>query len=449
MPRPYTGNRVNITPAVQSGDIVGRIVREKEPQRGRPGSHIRHSPRTKVAICSMTRIPSTLAPILLVGILACGDGPTGPGLDPEASVSLGAYHACALSPDGQTTCWGVNSDGQVGTGAIGNAESPVPLLGDVQFVSLTMGFAHSCGLTSDGSAYCWGSNGGGRLGNSSVGVALEPMPVSGGIAFGQISAGGAHTCGVTDGSVAYCWGSNGDGQLGLRGLGPNCSGTCAATPTMVDAGFPVSHIAAGNAHTCALTPDGVAYCWGRNFDGQLGNGTLIDSPLPVLVRGGLQFAGLDAGGNHTCGLLVDGSVFCWGRNSSGQLGSPTGEACALTGALCSNIPIAVDTDRRFVTISAGGSHTCAIADTGTSHCWGRNHEGQIGNGEVFDVPVPQQVLGGLTLQSLSAGAAHTCGVSTDAEVYCWGDNFRKQIQAGTNAFRYTTPEFILSIADIS
>ena len=169
----------------------------------------------------MTQRVSTLAPILLFGIVACGDGPTGPGFDPEGSVSLGGYHACALSPGGHTTCWGVNTDGQVGTGTIGNAQPPGPLLGDVQFASLTMGFAHSCGLTSDGSAYCWGSNGGGRLGNSSVGVALEPMPVSGDVTFLQISAGGAHTCGVTEDSVGYCWGSNGDGQLGIRGLGFN------------------------------------------------------------------------------------------------------------------------------------------------------------------------------------------------------------------------------------
>ncbi len=395
----------------------------------------------------MNRMAHITLSVLCASALACSDGPTGPGSDPEASVSVGAYHACALSSDEATTCWGVNSDGQVGNGMLGIPQAPGPLLGDVGFASLTMGFAHSCGLTNEGSAYCWGNNGGGRLGNSSVGIALEPTLVTGAIAFAQISAGGAHTCGVTEDFAAYCWGSNGDGQLGIRGPGPNCSGTCAATPTMIDAGFPVRAITAGNAHTCALTTDGVAYCWGRNFDGQLGNGTLTDSPLPVLVQGGRQFAGLDAGGNHACGLLVDGSAFCWGRNSSGQLGSPTVKECAITGALCSNTPLAVDTDLRFATMSAGGSHTCAIAQGGTSHCWGRNQQGQLGNGDVFDVPVPQQVLGGLTLQSLSAGAEHTCGVSTDAEVYCWGDKFRKQIEAGANVFRYTTPVFVLSIAE--
>jgi alpha-tubulin suppressor-like RCC1 family protein len=193
----------------------------------------------------------------------------------------------------------------------------------------------------------------------------------------------------------------------------------------------------------------VAYCWGSNADGQLGNGTLVSSPLPVLVQGGLQFAQIDAGGTHTCGLLTTGEAYCWGRNSSGQLGVPTTTpACTVTGAICSTLPLAVETTLTFQTISAGGSHTCAIATAGTSHCWGGNRRGQLGNGEVFDVPLPQQVLGGLTLQSISTGADHTCGVSVDAEVYCWGDNFRSQIGNGSSAFRFTKPQFIVSIAGL-
>jgi alpha-tubulin suppressor-like RCC1 family protein len=395
----------------------------------------------------MTRLASALVPILLVGMVACGDGPTAPALDPEASVSLGGYHACALSPDGQATCWGVNGDGQVGNGKVGGAALPSELLGGLEFTTITSGFAHSCGLTEDGVAFCWGSNGGGRLGIGNVTFTPEPIKISGDLVFASMSAGQAHTCGATIDNIAYCWGSNTFGELGTRDLAPDCNGTCSATPIEVDAPFSIQSITAGNTHTCALTTDGVAYCWGNNGDGQLGNGTLVGSPLPVLVLGGHTFTRLDAGGAHTCGLLTTGSVLCWGRNSSGQLGDPTvTQDCPVTGAACSSSPRVVDTDLVFNTLSAGGAHTCAIAEAGTSHCWGGNRRGQLGNGEVFDVPVPQQVLGGLMLQSLDTGAEHTCGVSVDTEVYCWGDNFRRQLGTGSSAFRYLEPIFILSLS---
>jgi len=275
----------------------------------------------------------------------------------------------------------------------------------------------------------------------------EPMKVSGDLVFASISAGQAHTCAVTVDFTAYCWGSNTAGQLGTRDLVPDCGGSCSGTPIEVDAPFSVKSIAAGNGHTCALTTDGAAYCWGGNADGQLGNGTLAGSPLPVLVLGGNVFRRLDAGGAHTCGILTSGSVVCWGRNSVGQLGDPTvTDSCPTTGAACSSSPRPVDTDLLFQTLSAGGAHTCGIAEAGTAHCWGGNRGGQLGNGDVFNVPVPQQVLGALMLQSLDTGAEHTCGVSVDAEVFCWGDNFRLQIGTGLSVFRYLEPTFILQLS---
>jgi alpha-tubulin suppressor-like RCC1 family protein len=82
-------------------------------------------------------------------------------------------------------------------------------------------------------------------------------------------------------------------------------------------------IAAGAVHTCAVTTDGEAWCWGRNTYGQLGNGGTTDSGQPVKVAGGHTFVSVRAFGSHTCGATVSGEAFCWGYNSDGQLGDGT------------------------------------------------------------------------------------------------------------------------------
>jgi alpha-tubulin suppressor-like RCC1 family protein len=79
-------------------------------------------------------------------------------------------------------------------------------------------------------------------------------------------------------------------------------------------------ITAGNSHSCGITGDGAAYCWGRNDHGQLGDGTVANGSTPRLVSGGFTFAAISAGASVTCGVTSNGAAFCWGLNASGQLG---------------------------------------------------------------------------------------------------------------------------------
>ena len=82
-------------------------------------------------------------------------------------------------------------------------------------------------------------------------------------------------------------------------------------------------VSAGYLYTCGLTTAGVAYCWGFNSIGQLGDGTTTDRASPVLVGGGLSFAAVSTGSGHNCGLTTVGAVYCWGGNLHGQLGDGT------------------------------------------------------------------------------------------------------------------------------
>ena len=139
------------------------------------------------------------------------------------------------------------------------------------------------------------------------------------LTFTVVSAGGYHTCGVTAAGAAYCWGDNFFGELGDGTTTSRSSPVLVAAP----AGVSFAAVSAGLRHTCGLTAAGVAYCWGYNGFGQLGDGTTTNRSSPVLVVGGVSLAAVSAGWRHTCGVTAAGAAYCWGDNTSGQLGDGT------------------------------------------------------------------------------------------------------------------------------
>lgn len=143
-----------------------------------------------------------------------------------------------------------------------------------------------------------------------------------GVTFSQITAGFYHNCALGSNYQAYCWGANWNGQIGNDG-----DYTEEETPVAVQ--MPVSitfsKIMAGYANTCALDYDNRAYCWGSDNLGQLGNGggfSGINEPIPVAVQmpDGVVFSKITMGTNYTCALSLGGQAFCWGSDDSGQLG---------------------------------------------------------------------------------------------------------------------------------
>jgi alpha-tubulin suppressor-like RCC1 family protein len=113
------------------------------------------------------------------------------------------------------------------------------------------------------------------------------------ISFRQVTAGNAHTCGLTPDRHAYCWGASRDGQVGAG------TTTTRAVPTAVVGGLSFKQVVAGATHTCGVTPGNQAYCWGDNQQGELGDGTNNVHLKPVAVAGRLVFSGLNPGSGST------------------------------------------------------------------------------------------------------------------------------------------------------
>ena len=175
--------------------------------------------------------------------------------------------------------WGDNTSGLVGDGTNIRRLTPVPIASQLTFTTISAGGFHACGLTTAGAVYCWGSNAFGELGNGTTAASLVPVPIASVLTFASLSVGNRHNCALTAGGAAYCWGDNTDGLLGNGG-----SAGVSTTPVAVLGGLTFASVSAGRFHTCGVTTNGAAYCWGNNRSNTLGDGTSQTSLVPVRVR---------------------------------------------------------------------------------------------------------------------------------------------------------------------
>jgi alpha-tubulin suppressor-like RCC1 family protein len=294
------------------------------------------------------------APVLVVG---------GTGL---LAVSAGASASCGLGADGTAVCWGSWTSGGANAGA-------------TPYRSISVGNASACGVSGTGTVYCWGG--------SSLAIASP-------VRFVEVSAGAAATCGLTGDGKAWCWGSNSSGAVGAGDWTIASTAPANVTPRPVSGGLTFRSLSSGYTHVCGLTTSGTAYCWGSNYQGQLGDGAGANVNAPVPVAGGLTFADISAGTQHTCAVTTAGAACCWGSNAFGQLGDSTISDTPRT------TPTPVTGGLAFVSVSAGESSTCGIAVGGAAYCWGSNGSGQLGTGTIGGpaVSVPTAVTGGLLFQ---------------------------------------------------
>jgi alpha-tubulin suppressor-like RCC1 family protein len=374
-------------------------------------------------------LSSLIALGLGIAVAGCGDDSPSPVAPADGQLtaaataapaftqlSAGGNHTCGITGAGKAYCWGSNEWGQLGDAStVGPRATPVAVAGNLQFRQISAGGLHTCGVTTEFRLYCWGDNTSGELGTGFPVGEIVPKPVASTLHFRTVDAGSGHTCALTNPDRrAYCWGRNTEGQVGDGSLANR------PLPTAVAGGREFKQVTAGFAFSCGVTPANEAYCWGTDAGGRIGDGsTRLDRPTPTLVAGGHAFTQIDAGIASACAVTTGHKAYCWGSGGIGDGGN-----------VARYTPSAVAGGLSLARVTVGFLDACAESTTGKAYCWGQNTSGEVGDGTSTQRLKPVPVVGGHVFAQLTAGDHYACGRTTASASYCWGRDDDGQLGDG-------------------
>jgi alpha-tubulin suppressor-like RCC1 family protein len=326
-------------------------------------------------------------------------------------ITSGWEFNCAVVAGGGVKCWGDNTYGQLGNGTTTANHVAGDVVGlESGVLTVSAGDHHACAVTAAGAVKCWGLNDQGQLGSSAMdpsGMFLLPSSVpvdvtglSSGIV--AVAAGGAHTCALTSTGKVKCWGS-------AWSLGDGTMDTSVAPVDVVGLSADAVALAAGSSSTCAVLSTGALECWGLSYAGIDGPTSPTSVSLSAIEMPGASAGVIDVSVAmyHTCFTTTSGGVKCWGLNGDGELGS--------TSVLESLLPVdAFGLYSGMIAVSAGGAHTVALGAKGAVKFWGH------GAGAAIPVDMPGLSEG---VVAVSAGASeHSCALLASGGARCWGEN---------------------------
>jgi alpha-tubulin suppressor-like RCC1 family protein len=253
------------------------------------------------------------------------------------------------------------------------------------YLLLLLAGAACCGSASAaGGVAVWG-----EINRSDVPVALDQSGVLSGKTVTALSAGNLFYVALCSDGTLAAWGRNAEGELG------NGTTTDSSVPVQVDQsgvlrGKTVTGVSAAGYFCLALCSDGTVAAWGFNGDGELGDGATVDSKVPVLVDrtgvlSGKTVTAVSTRNGSSLALCSDGTLAAWGYNGQGELGNGT--------TTTNRVPVLVDrtgvlSGKTVTAVSAGWQFSLALCSDGTIAAWGGNQEGELGNGATADSSVP-------------------------------------------------------------
>jgi alpha-tubulin suppressor-like RCC1 family protein len=354
----------------------------------------------------------------------------------------------ALLSDGTVASWGGNQYGQLGNGGFKATwelgKSHVAVSGLTKVKAISNANEHSLALLEDGTVKAWGNNQYGQLGNGTGGFEEEtkenqriPKTVQGLTGVKAIASGGGSNYALLSNGTVMAWGSNTKGQLGIEWPvecqahnTPGCEQLecrtetgrelCSTRPhTVVMANNTplkeVIAIAASQDAGYALLKSGVVMSWGGNGRGELGQGETAKKFVPpgsVVTTTNepvKSVSEIDAGYDHVLIRLKNGKVMGWGDAEKGALGKePKTAECGK--ALCFKRAKTIAGLPKQVQQVVGGGHFSLVLSQHSVYSFGRNEDGELGNGTTITSPTPAVVPGLSHVAFISAADKHAFAV---------------------------------------
>ncbi len=335
-------------------------------------------------------------------------------------ISGGGAHSLSICNDNTAMAWGLNVSGQLGNGDTLNRNIPVQVNGITGIIAISGGNAHTLALKNDGTVWAWGANNKGQLGNGTQtfhnNIPTQIIGLSGIIA---ISAGLNHSIALKNDGTVWAWGKNYNGQLGIGSLQDTLY------PAKVHLLTNIIAIGAGQEFSIALKNDGTVWAWGYDDYCQIGGGGGGNFIEPLLDTSLQNIVSISCGWRHYFAIKNDGTVWGKGDNTSGQMG---------LGSVfyCSSPPTQNNTLFGIKSIACGAVNTIALKADSTVLAWGYGGSGVLGDGTtIFLNPNPVPVVGLTSIVSIACGSGHSLALKSDGTLWSWGGNGYGQLGNGT------------------
>lgn len=367
-----------------------------------------------------------------------------PGINDAVAIAAGSNYSAVLRSDGTVWAWGGNGIGLTGTAEPSTLTSPVPVSGFTNVVSISASKSALIAIRQDGSVVCRGGNRYALAGDGFSPVRTKPLqlagrsdlravaacanqvlllasdgtvlragaegfvPVNGLSSVSAISLGTTHSLALRSDGTVWSWGNNSYGELG------NGTTTFSSAPVQAEGLSGVVRIDGGMYYSSALLSDGTVRSWGQNGHAELGDGTTTNRSAPVVTSGAENAIAMAAGYSLAAIVKSDGTVWKWGANGKAMVAGASG----------------------VVDLAAGTNHLLALKSSGAVLAMGDNSFGQLGNGSSGGNNSSFISVGGLPAIAKLAGAvSHSLALDSAGHVWSWGKNSQGQLGDGTTTNR--------------